>query len=186
MEISLEAYVEEIESPETSWRRFRDIFKIVRANDERVKLIEVALGIIHNEEGERLLLKRSADDRSFPSTWCFPGGRRDILEKVADDKQAEKEPLTQTVSREVFEETSLQTKIAQKIALRRAVQVVRSRIYLVHSYLLNVVGDPKAIRLSREHEEYGYFARGAAPEKLGTVTQAMFDWEPGKQHKILY
>jgi ADP-ribose pyrophosphatase YjhB (NUDIX family) len=179
MEVSLESYAEEIEAPETSWERVREILESIGESEVRPKLIEVAIGIIHNEAEERLLLKRSADDRSFPSTWCFPGGRRDWI--IKNGKARKKEPLNQTIKREVFEETSLETKIEQKIAVRRAVHLVRARIYIVHSYLLNVVGDPHAIQLSREHEEYGYFARGAAPEKLGTVTQAMFDWEPGKQ-----
>lgn len=176
MKNSLQNYAEEIEHPETTWRRVRDIFKALREGGVEPGLVEAAIGVIHNETEERLLLKRAPDDRSYPNTWCFPGGRRDFLKKKGEVD--EKEPLELTVRRETFEETGLQTEIERKIAVRRAVHIGKSRVYIVHSYLLNVLGDPNAVRLSHEHVEYGYFSRDKAPEGIGTVTRAMLHWDP--------
>lgn len=50
---------------------------------------------IKNENGQILLLKRSASD-SFAGLWCLPGGKVDVGLTV-----------TQTVNKEIWEETGL-------------------------------------------------------------------------------
>ena len=59
MESSLQGYSEEIEHPETSWRRVRDIFNTLREGGVKPGLVEAAIGVIHNEATERLLQKIS-------------------------------------------------------------------------------------------------------------------------------
>ncbi|AUS02804.1 mutator MutT protein [Vibrio phage 2.275.O._10N.286.54.E11] len=40
--------------------------------------------LIQNSEGAVLLLKRSPNDRSYPNTWCLPGGKLDEGEDFED------------------------------------------------------------------------------------------------------
>ncbi|MFA6023733.1 MAG: NUDIX hydrolase [Candidatus Gracilibacteria bacterium] len=172
------AHAEEIEDPLTEWKRVRELWVAMCESGAKPELIEVAIGIIQNPLGEKLLLKRPSFDRSYPNEWCFPGGRREFL-RIAGNIVG-KEPLDVTVRRETFEETALNTVVARKIAVRRAVQVKRGRLYVVHGYLLDVEGDPNAIQLSNEHTEYRYFPRESAPEGMGRVTRDMFSWEPSE------
>ena len=60
---------------------------------------EASVVMIFNEKGRVLILKRTADSITYPSTWSFPGGGADEDEDPFD-----------CASREVFEETALKIK----------------------------------------------------------------------------
>jgi len=77
---------------------------------ETVELIPCALGIILDEKGEMLLLKRRIDAGSYPDSYSFPGGQ---LEEHDENLEA-------AVLRETEQETGLQTKISRHHSTRFA------------------------------------------------------------------
>lgn len=93
-------------------------------------------------EGEQfLMLHRTPEDRAFPDSWCFPGG-----------KQNPKETLEQTVCREFFEETNLNVKVVTKL------NTIQTQRYTIVVYLLAQTSK-NFLQLSDEHDDFYWFTK---------------------------
>ena len=129
-------------------RTEEEMKKIIAVIQERTKesvsLVPSALGILFDEQGHLLLLRRKKDARSFPDSFSFPGGQMD-KEDVS---------LEETVVRETLQETGLQTEILSYHSTRYTTVPKRHRIYQVAFYILGMNGVEKPIQLSNEHTEY--------------------------------
>lgn len=121
-------------------------------NNMREKISAVA--IIKNNDGDILFLKRFSYDRSFPDIYCLPGGK---VEKNED--------LKSTLHREVKEETNLNVLNEEHIGVHEFSNATTT--FKMHMYLCEVEGD---IKISDEHERYGFLNYKSTPMKIGVNT----------------
>ncbi|MEZ4470576.1 MAG: NUDIX hydrolase [bacterium] len=124
-------------------------------------IIEACIGAIWHRD-QVLLLRRRPDDRSFPGSWCFPGGR------VDPHPDGGSEPPDVTVLREIQEETGIEARILRAVGAIDSPWPARGRVYRVHGFILEAsVG---RVRLSEEHTDARWItAAGEAPTPLAGV-----------------
>ncbi len=108
-----------------------------------VELVHSAMGIVRNLKGDVLLLRRNANDRSYPGAYSFPGGRVDPED--ADSAAA--------VLRETLQETGLTVEIQNFHSTRYTTIAERQRIYQVDVYCFVPI-DESTIVLSDEHDAF--------------------------------
>jgi 8-oxo-dGTP pyrophosphatase MutT (NUDIX family) len=108
-----------------------------------VERIPCAVAIVRWDD-DVLLLRRRDDDRSFPGTWCLPGGRKD----EGDSDTAE------TAVRELFEETKIVYRHGRVKLFHtgESPHEGRDRIYVIDAYTVET--DIYSVRLSDEHTDY--------------------------------
>ncbi|MBF0122507.1 MAG: NUDIX domain-containing protein [Candidatus Omnitrophica bacterium] len=102
----------------------------------------VLRGIIRNDEGRYLLMKRSRNSLSWPGYWEFPGG------KVNPGEAHEAAFI-----REMMEETGFSVRPAKLFAefeWERAHDIVLYRIFIAG----NISGE---FKISEEHDDFGWF-----------------------------
>lgn len=122
--------------------------------------IVIATVAVLREGDSILMLKRRPDDRWFPGSWCFPGGRVDAGED-----------LRAALRREIFEETGLgQVQIINEFEVMQSPWPERDRLYRVHCF--SGVVERRGVRLSVEHSEARWIAsRAEIPKPLaGRIT----------------
>ncbi|MDN7024773.1 NUDIX domain-containing protein [Methanoculleus sp. FWC-SCC1] len=101
--------------------------------------------VIRSREGKALLLRRAPDDEINPGKWDLPGGKPDPGET-----------FDRALRREVAEETGMHVLI-RHVAGAGELELTDKRIaYLI----MECDADTEDVRLSPEHDEYGWFAPG--------------------------
>ncbi|MEK9201264.1 MAG: NUDIX domain-containing protein [Patescibacteria group bacterium] len=115
----------------------------------KIQILISAKALIKNSQGKYLVLKRFSADTTEPSKWDIPGGKLDSFEV-----------LSESLKREVFEETSL------------VVKITKPTLYL-HSHVLNkgkyqgfsfieIISEAEVtagkIKLSLEHDSYRWIS----------------------------
>lgn len=109
------------------------------------RVINLACGIVIDDQNRLLLLKRSADSH-FPNTWQLPEGK---IENAEDPSE--------TIKREITEELRTQTsRVVFKKIIPHLVEVDNQFILAVRLPYDVQIG--KKIKLSSEHQEYGWFS----------------------------
>jgi 8-oxo-dGTP pyrophosphatase MutT (NUDIX family) len=71
----------------------------------------VVTGIIINNEGKYLIVKRADWEKAFPSRWTVPGGKIEVLDYILREKDTPHHwynVLEDNLKREVFEEVGLE------------------------------------------------------------------------------
>lgn len=98
-----------------------------------------------------LVVRRSTSDPARPNTWDFPGGNVDD----GDMDKYEKDTLLSALSREVKEETGIETSIKdiKLIFLRSAKNMDKTGLVIWVGYQFSLDTETK-IHLSSEHSEY--------------------------------
>ena len=96
-------------------------------------------GIIRNDSGEILIVKRHPKSRTDPGMWELPGGKVEAGEDFAD-----------ALVREIMEETNLDCTVGD---FAEAIQndYPHKRTVQIMMYLENVEG---SVKISEEHTEY--------------------------------
>ena len=108
-------------------------------------------GIIKNEKGEILILKRHPKSRTDPDTWELPGG-----------KMKKGEFFDDALVREIKEETNLDCKVGD-LAIAIQHDYPYKRTVQMIMYLDNVVGE---FKISDEHTDGKY----ASVDEMRTLT----------------
>lgn len=95
-----------------------------------------------------LVVKRASDDDSYPNLWELPSGKKEPLEKVTD-----------SVVREVFEETGLKVKVLDTIFSFNFSIEKESEIkdFTQIIFAVETVGENQ-VELSGEHQEFKWIA----------------------------
>lgn len=79
---------------------------------QNIELHRVAVTAIIHKDGKFLILKRSLEKRAFPGLWTVPGGGLETSDYINTPPFPEKNmwyhALSNTLRREVFEETGLE------------------------------------------------------------------------------
>lgn len=109
---------------------------------EDYEVVFSAVGVLRDEMGRVLILKRSINDRSFPGKWSLPGGKVDAGETVE-----------QAVIREVKEEAGLDVEIIRAIGVNESLLSTRNRKYVIYSFAVQIK-NKSDVQLSHEHEDY--------------------------------
>ena len=123
--------------------------------------IVIATMAVLREGDSILMLKRRPDDRWFPGSWCFPGGRVDAGEDIRA-----------ALSREIFEETGLeQVEITHEFGVMESPWPARDRLYRVHCF--GGVAHRRGVQLSEEHSDARWIAsRAEVPTPIaGRITR---------------
>ena len=106
-----------------------------------MEIIRSAIAIPYRHDTDKvLMLRRRLDDRSYPGSWCFPGGRCD-----SEDHSTER-----TALRELREETDLTAMNILPFHKGSSVLERRNRKYVIEAFRVLVVGE---VVLSDEHIE---------------------------------
>lgn len=131
-----------------------------------MQTIPAALVVVRNVEGLYLILKRTSNDRSFPGTWCFPGGRIDGGEEpeLAAKRELEEEA---GISQSSIVDFSF-------AGIRESVLPARNRTYKIYIFMATV--ETSEVTLSDEHENF-VFVRPKDSIKYdlaGSVTENIF------------
>ncbi len=101
---------------------------------------------IQNAEGNVLILRRSASDRSRPGDWDYPGGGQD-----------EGEDFSMTASREIREETGLSIS-PDRLRLVYAHTELKQGENIIRLLYVGRVGAGQQVSLSFEHDEYHWLS----------------------------
>jgi len=107
-------------------------------------------GVIYDNEGRILLLKRSESSKHFKGEWEFPGGKAD-----------EGEAFDQALLREVQEEAQLDVSVERLLG---ATQYDMSHVKAVLLFMECTAKDNN-IRLSEEHQDHTW----VSPAELSTM-----------------
>lgn len=109
-----------------------------------------------------LLLKRPDCDRSFPGTWCLPGGQAD-----------EGESLLATALRELREEAGIVRNRARILGAIQDTSAVNGKTYAITAFIVAQWCRGEIITLSPEHEAWGWFTPETANQLrlAGPVTK---------------
>ena len=100
------------------------------------------VGIIYNEKGKFLLLKRKPIDRTLADVWCLPGGKVD-----------EGETNEEALQREFLEETNLD------ISNFRLLTIKENNKFVINFYKINNIVNKNLISINiDEHDEFGFFS----------------------------
>ena len=106
-----------------------------------MKTYFVAAAVIRNPQGKILLLKKSMDDKIYPSKWSFCAGHVKEFEAAED-----------TVLREILEETGLHATIDAPAKISEMVDLQKERKWIVACFLCSV--QTNGIKLCHENSEY--------------------------------
>lgn len=98
-----------------------------------------AKGLVFNDKGQALLLRRSVSDEIRPGDFDLPGGRTDKGEAITD-----------TFAREVLEETGLEVYDVCIVRANSAIVEGTNRVWL---FCIAKTKDT-AVTLSHEHDAY--------------------------------
>ena len=127
-----------------------------------------AVGVIVIRDSKVLMLKRRENDRAFPGSWCFPGGK-------CDDQCGKEEPFLFAILRETLEETGQKLKSIRLDGRRKTTKPDNlGQIYDIAVFYGSFDGD---VELSDEHEEF----RWVTPEEAlllpvaGEVTRDLLE-----------
>lgn len=112
------------------------------------------VAIIKNNDDDILFLKRFSYDRSFPDIYCLPGG------KVDKD-----EDIITALHREVKEETNLDVINEEFIGVHEFNNLTAA--FEMYIFICQATGN---IKISDEHERYGYLNYKTTPVKIGINT----------------
>ena len=104
---------------------------------------------VRDEEGRVLLLRRSQASKHFVGQWDLPGGKVDRGER-----------FDESLLREVAEETALEVRLTG-VAGAAEYEMEHVRAVLLFLEVRRVGGE---VRLSREHDEYGWVLREELPQ----------------------
>lgn len=105
--------------------------------------IQSVVGIIKDQYGRVLILKRVSTDRAFPGKWDLPGGKVD-----------KGESLQEAIVREVKEETGLDVTVSKYAGVYEGALSTRDRRYIIHTFELILLPQKKTVALSFEHEDF--------------------------------
>lgn len=132
------------------------------------QIVVGTLGVLTRSDGRKLLLLRHPDDRSYPGTWGFPGGKADPGERPEA-----------AVVREFLEETGIQVRVLGSLGVHQSVLVRRNRLYVIHAFEVQAVG-PLAVKLSHEHISYSWVLAKELPidELAGEITAKLLGTPP--------
>ena len=101
-------------------------------------------GILKNDKGEFLILKRAKKDL-YPNLWDLPGGFKE-----------NNETFEQCVIREFKEETNLNVKIKKLYKLKKQIYNNKKIIVLIYFVECNYINN---IKLDSSHTEYKFFSK---------------------------
>ena len=159
----------------------RSVDQILKENE--IEVTTLVRGIIQNNKGKILFLKRLSDAKSFPNTWNLPGGKLEIFEEPNDEIIVPRgyETPSEAFEREIYEETGLiviryhQVLFGQQLrnkpleSFHPSFRGFENLIFLVDEWEGNVILNPM------ESSEFGWFLPGNMPnfeysfESLGIV-----------------
>ena len=120
------------------------------------RILSAVTAIKH--DGRILLLRRRDDDRSFPGTWCLPGGR-------VDPGESQREAAV----RETLEETGLAIALARDLGQIDRPLPARDRLYLVRAFEATLLSDPTDL-IDFPSDEHSAAVWITPEEALGTLT----------------
>lgn len=131
------------------------------------KILLVNRIIIQNRLNQFLIIQRSADDSYRPLEWEFPGGKLETLQDIS-----------QSIHREVTEETGLNVKIISQIAFVES-KVITDGRYNGYTYV-GIFGTARAtkskVSISKEHNDYRWVDIGSIGHfKLTPESKHAFD-----------
>lgn len=136
------------------------------ADLERPPAVLVNRCLIHNEEGELLLVRRAADDGNSPGLWEAAGGK---LEAGQD--------MLEALRAEVTQETGLEIEVDSRLVYNESRVLgpdskYPGATYLVLFWLGRVAGREVQVQLSNEHDDHVWVAtRGALAYNLTHETR---------------
>lgn len=154
-----------LEQPECTAEAVVKLLSAIKAQTKKdVALIASAVAMILNEKSEVLLLRRTPQDRSYPSTYSFPGGQKD-----PEDKD-----LATTALREAYEETGLVCEIIKPHNTLHSAVPRRERIYQITAFEMALAPtSPRTITLSPEHDQALFLLPKIALEKDADGSQPL-------------
>lgn len=91
----------------------------------RCDIVESVIAVLLDSSGRALLTKRGASMRSFPGTWCFPGGAVDSTESPSN-----------AAIRETREEVGLSCRAPHALGELLSFEPNRGREYRIHCFLI--------------------------------------------------
>lgn len=111
-----------------------------------IQKVTIAGAVVKNNK--ILVVKRASDDDSYPNLWELPSGKKEPLEKVTD-----------SVVREVFEETGLRVKVLDTIfsfnfSIEKENEI---KDFTQIIFAVETVGETQ-VELSGEHQDYKWIA----------------------------
>lgn len=109
-----------------------------------------AKGLVINNEGEVLCLKRRPNDAHNPSTWDFPGGRLEEGESPFDG-----------LKRECIEEIGQDIEIVHPVNIHHFTREDGQKITMV-CFLCKQSDSEQEVKLSEEHTEYKWLGAAEA------------------------
>ncbi|MHA2063648.1 MAG: NUDIX hydrolase [Candidatus Thorarchaeota archaeon] len=98
-------------------------------------------------EGKTLLLKRSANMKSYPNLWGLPGGKQDPGET-----------LEEAACRETLEETGYEVRVVETLGTVKSPMPARNRINVISIYRVEIVSGNLCEFPTSEHSEAGWFS----------------------------
>lgn len=107
-----------------------------------LKHVQLATGLLLNEQGDVLFLQRSPNSKHWPLEWQFPEG------KIEPNESSE-----QAVAREVREETGITVRKVDFLGQREVQMEWKYENVLAHRDVFRVEWEG-TIRLSEEHCQY--------------------------------
>lgn len=125
---------------------------------------KVAVGGVIIHEGKVLIIQRASDDDVYPNLWEVPSGKREHFEKVSD-----------TVLREVKEETGLNTEIVKIVGAFNFVieKPEETRDVTQINFLLKLAGESD-VKLSNEHQNFAWITKDEVDNyNLSTETKSI-------------
>lgn len=129
---------------------------------------KVVVGGVVVYKNKVLIVQRSTDEETYPNLWELPSGKKEPLETATD-----------AVTREVKEETSLDTEIISIINTFNFKVEKENEIRDVTqiNYLLKINGNSK-VKISDEHQNYAWITNNEldnynlSKETKGTISKA--------------
>lgn len=108
----------------------------------------VAGGIIINDS-KVLIIQRATNEEAYPNLWEVPSGKKEPMEKIED-----------TVVREVYEETSLKTKVIKVVdTFNFSVEKTDEIRDVTQINFLLELSEESKVKLSTEHQNFAWITK---------------------------